>query len=355
MLQRPGAGEPEYDAAVRAIAIDSLDGPGAARLQDVALPEPAAGEVRVALRASALNHLDLWATHGIPGVRYAFPFILGGDGAGVIDTVGDGVDPALVGSEVVVNPVLGCGRCDACVAGERALCRRFGMLGEHRDGTHAEAVCVPAVCAVPKPAALTFEHAAAGGVVFSTAFRMLFRKARIRPGDVCLIHGIGGGLATAALLLARSAGATCVVTSSDDAKLERARLLGAAHTVNYRSGDVVAEVRAAVGAVDVVIDSVGAPVWDASFRLLANGGRLVNCGATGGAGGEVPIAHLFWRQLELLGSTMASDGEFRDALDAVVANGLEPAIDSTIALEDVPAALLRLERGEQFGKVVVSR
>jgi NADPH:quinone reductase-like Zn-dependent oxidoreductase len=260
-----------------------------------------------------------------------------------------------MGEDVVVNPVLSCGICPRCAAGERPLCRRFGMLGEHRNGTHADAVAIPAASAVPRPALLSETAAAAGGVVYATAYRMLFTKARAIAGEVCLIHGIGGGFATAALQMAHAAGLTCVVTSSDDAKLERARALGAQHVANYRTGDVVADVRAAVGAVDIVIDSVGAAVWEASFRLLAAGGRLVNCGATGGRRGEVPIAHLFWRQLEVLGSTMATDAEFAAALAFVVRENLRPVVDREVALEEAPAALLALERGEQFGKIVVTR
>ncbi len=191
--------------------------------------------------------------------------------------------------------------------------------------------------------------------MFATAYRLLFTRGRLRAGERVLIHGIGGGLATAALQLAKVAGAECAVTSSDDGKLERASKLGADHVVNYRSGDVVREVRAAFGAADVIVDSVGAAVWEASFRVLAPGGRLVNAGATGGDRGAVPIVHLFWRQLELIGTTMASDDEFRRALDLMVAAGQRAVVDRTVALEDVPAALLALERGEQFGKIVVGR
>jgi NADPH:quinone reductase-like Zn-dependent oxidoreductase len=340
---------------VRALAITATDGPENAALHELPLPEPGAGEVRIALAASALNRADLWVTRGMPRVERRFPFVLGVDGAGTIDAVGAGVPDDRLGEEVVVNPVLSCGRCRPCAAGDRMLCRQFETLGEHRDGTHADAVCVPSVCAVPRPPALSALAAAAGATVWATAYRMLFTRARIRPGEVCLVHGIGGGLATAALQLARVAGATCVVTSSDDAKLECARSLGAAHAVNYRTGDVVRDVRAAVGAVDVVVDSVGAAVWPATFRLLAPGGRLVNCGITGGAEGTISITHLFWRQFEVLGSTLSSDGEFRAALAAVVANGIEPVIDRAVALEDGAAALLALDRGVQFGKIVVTR
>ena len=272
-----------------------------------------------ALAASSLNHADLWASHGQPRIERRFPFVLGVDGAGTIDAVGAGVDDARIGSDVVVNPVLSCGHCAQCVAGERMLCRDFQMIGEHVDGTHADAICVPAICAVPRRPALS----AGGGGRRRDGVRdglppAVTRAGACVPGERVLIHGIGGGLGTAALQLAKVAGAEVAVTSSDDAKLERARALGADHVVNYRSGDVVREVRAAIGAADVVVDSVGAAVWEASFRLLAQGGRLVNAGATGGDRGAVPIVHLFWRQLELIGTTMATDAEFRRALDLMV-------------------------------------
>ena len=340
---------------MRAVAITETGRRSRPAIHELPDPEPGPGEVRVRLRASALNHLDLWAMRGIPGVEYRFPFVLGADGAGEIDAVGPGVDAARIGEEVVVNPVLSCGRCAHCVAGERPLCRRFAMLGEHRDGTHAELVVLPDVGAVPRPPGLDARDAAAGGVVYATAYRMLFTKARARPGDVCLIHGVGGGVGTAALQLAVRAGLEVVVTSSDPRKLERARELGAAHGFNYAESDIVADVRAAVEAVDIVVDAVGGDVWPASFRLLRNGGRLVNCGATAGREGIVPVPHLFWRQLEVLGSTMASDGEFRQALDAVVRNDIRPVIDREVPLDGVPEALQALARGDQFGKIVVTR
>ena len=340
---------------MRAIAITATAGPSAADLHELPLPKPGPGEVRVQLQASSLNHADLWASHGQPKVARRFPFVLGVDGAGTIDTVGAGVDEARIGRQVVLNPVLSCGICARCVAGERMLCRKFQMIGEHVDGTHADAIVVPAICAVDRPAGLTAQQAAAGATVFATAYRLLFTRARLRPGERVLIHGIGGGLATAALQLAKVAGAECAVTSSDDAKLERARTLGADHAVNYRSGDVIREVRAAMGAADVVVDSVGAAVWEASFRVLEQGGRLVNAGATGGDQGSVPIVHLFWRQLEVIGTTMATDAEFRRALDLMVSSGQRAVVDRVVPLEGVPEALLALERGEQFGKIVVSR
>ncbi len=340
---------------VRAIAITATDGPAGAALHELERPEPGPGEVRIALAASSLNHADLWAAHGLPRTERRFPFVLGVDGAGVVDAAGAGVAASRLGEEVVVNPVLGCGACTYCTAGDIMLCRQFRMVGEHVDGTHADAVVVPARCAVPRPPELTALEAAAGATVWATAYRMLFTRARARPAETVLIHGIGGGVATAALQLASAAGMRCVVTSSDDAKLDAARALGAVAGVNYRTADVVPAIRDAVGAVEIVIDAVGPAVWAPSFRVLAAGGRLVTCASGGAAEGTVPAAHVFWRQLELLGSTMASDGEFRAALRAVVANDIRAPVDRVVALADVPVALMALDRGEQFGKIVVDR
>ena len=234
------------------------------------------------------------------------------------------------------------------------LCRNFQMIGEHVDGTHADAICVPAICAVDRTGGADGRGGRGGATVFATAYRLLFTRARLLPGERVLIHGIGGGLATAALQLAKVAGAECAVTSSDDAKLERARALGAdTRSTTVRRRDPRGA--RAMGAADVVVDSVGAAVWEASFRLLEQGGRLVNAGATGGDRGSVPIVHLFWRQLEIIGTTMATDAEFRRALDLMVSSGQRAVVDRVVPLEGVPEALLALERGEQFGKIVVSR
>lgn len=316
-------------------------------------PQPASGSVRVRLRAAALNHLDLWTIRGIPGVSYDFPFVLGGDGAGVIDAVGEAVDPSRIGQEVTICGTVGCGTCFRCLAGERMLCRRFQLLGEHVDGTYADAVCVPADAAHPKPAELTWIEAAASGVVFGTAWRMLVTRAEAREGETCLIHGIGGGLAHAALQLATALGLRTLVTSSSDEKLERARSLGAEHVVNYRTGDVKAAARTAFGAVDIAIDSVGGPTVESTLPLLATGGRIVNCGATGGAQAAIDVRPLFWKGLSILGSTMASDADFDAMLAFLVAHDIRPVIDSVVSLDQVPAALATLEAGTTFGKIAV--
>ena len=312
--------------------------------------------MRVRLEASSLNHADLWASHGQPKIARHFPFVLGVDGAGTIDAVGAGVDEALIGRDVVLNPVLSCGICARCVAGERMLCRKFQMVGEHVDGTHADAICVPAVCAVDRPAELTAEEAAAGATVFATAYRLLFTRARLLPGERVLIHGIGGGLATAALQLAKVAGAQCTVTSSDDTKLERARALGADHTVNYRSGDVIREVRAAMGAADVVVDSVG-------------GGGL-GCELPAAGAGRAARERRRHRRRSWIGADRPpvlapardhrnDDGDGRGVPARSRPDGRRPvsarSIDRMVPLAGVPEALLALERGEQFGKIVVSR
>lgn len=320
---------------------------------DIPEPEPPAGWVRVRLRAAALNHLDLWTVRGIPGVRYSFPFTLGADGAGVIDAVGAGVDGTRVGEEVTICGTIGCGTCARCLAGERMLCRRFRLLGEHVNGTYAEAVVVPSAAAHAKPGELSWLDSAACNVVFGTAWRMLVTRAEAREGESCLIHGIGGGLGHAALQLAAALGLRTLATSSSDEKLERARTLGADHVVNYRSGDVRQAVRDAFGAVDISIDSVGGPTWETTVPLLATGGRIVNCGATGGSEATLDIRPVFWKGLSILGATMASDADFEQMLAFLVASGVRPVIDHVITLDQIPEALSTLERGEVVGKIVV--
>jgi NADPH:quinone reductase-like Zn-dependent oxidoreductase len=316
-------------------------------------PSPPAGSVRVRVRAAALNHLDLWTIRGIPGVSYAFPFVLGGDGAGIIDAVGGDVDPARIGQEVTLCGTVGCGTCARCRAGERMLCRRFQLLGEHVDGTYADAVCVPSDAAHAKPPELSWIEAAASGVVFGTAWRMLVTRAEAREGETCLVHGIGGGLAHAALQLAHALGLRTLATSSSDAKLERATQLGADHVVNYRTGDVKGAVRAAFGAVDIAIDSVGGPTWESTLPLLATGGRIVSCGATGGSEATIDVRPVFWKGLSILGSTMASDADFDAMLAFLVDHDIRPVIDHVVPLDQVPEALAALEAGGTFGKIAV--
>jgi NADPH:quinone reductase-like Zn-dependent oxidoreductase len=321
------------------------------------LPDPviqAPDQVRIAVRAAALNHLDLFVLEGLPGIELAFPHPVGTDAAGVVDQVGEGVSGLEPGDRVVVNPGLSCGACPACEAGEEPFCRRFGVLGEHFPGTAAGYLVLPARNVVRLTADLSWAEAAALPLATLTAWRMLTTRARVQAGETVLIWGIGGGVALAALQIARHIGATVIVTSSSDEKLARARELGADLTLNHATDDVVREVRSAtrVGA-HVVVDSVGEQTWDRSLRALRPGGRLVTCGATTGPHVALDVRRLFWFQWSLLGSTMGTRREFADMMAVANAGGLRPVVDSVHPLAAGRAAFERLAGGGHFGKVVL--
>jgi len=319
-------------------------------------PQPVrrAGEVLVRLRAATVNRVDLYMRDSGAGITHTLPMIMGLDGAGVVEEIDADERMLRVGQQVLLHPGIACGRCEFCLRGEDTLCTSMHLLGEHRDGTFAELVSLPSRNVFPMPDGLSFGEAAALGVNHITAWRMLHGKARVKPWETVLIFGIGGGVSLAALQLAKLAGARALVTSRDPAKLERALALGADAAIDGR-GDIVRQVMAATDGrgVDVVIENVGAAVWSAALKSLVRGGRLVVCGATTGDQPPADIRRIFIRQLQILGSTMGDLGEFRDLLSLVQRTGLKPVIDSEYALDDVHAALDRLESGSQFGKVVI--
>lgn len=338
---------------MRAWLLPDTSGPSAYTLGEVPTPEPGPGEVRIALRASALNHLDLWVSMGLPAPHH-FPHIAGADGAGVVDAFGDGVTGVTVGDEVVVDPSMSCGTCPACTSGEIVYCRSYRILGEHLPGTLGEYVVVPAANAIPKPATLSWEEAGSFGLVTGTAHRML-RRARLAPGSKVLVVGAGGGVSTAAVGLAVAAGAEVWVTSRDEAKVARAVEAGARGGFDSAT-PFSKEVKATTdGGVDVVVESVGAATWEQSMRSLVPGGRLVTCGATAGPKVEVSVPYLFFKQLELIGSTMFTRREFAEVVDLVGSGRVPVVVDSVHPFEDLPAALARLDAADQYGKVVLAR
>jgi len=341
---------------MKAAAICEHGGPDCISVQDVPSPAPAAGEVLIDVRAAALNHLDVWVRQGARDFGLTFPHVLGSDAAGVVAELGHGVTGACVGDEVVINPGVHCGRCEHCLDGEHSLCEEFGLVGMSRPGTFAEQIAVPVRSVFPKPAHLSFEQAAALPLSHVTAWRMLMTRAKLRPGETVLIHGIGGGVALAGLQLAKLAGAWTAVTSSSDEKLARAAELGADCTINYRSTEDVADsVRSALGGrgVDVILDSVGAATWPINLDAARKGARIVHCGVTTGADAPADLHKIYWKQLTVMGSTMGSDGDFVALLDAVGRNGLEPVVDSVLPLDDAAPAAARMERGGQLGKIVL--
>jgi NADPH:quinone reductase-like Zn-dependent oxidoreductase len=323
---------------------------------DIAEPQLRAPEdVRIRIRAAALNHLDLFVVEGLPGVVITPPWIMGGDGAGVVDDVGSAVRGIRRGDRVIINPGISDRTCEYCLKGEQSLCIRYKLLGEHLQGTIADYVVVPAANVRIIPASIPWDAAAAFTLATLTAWRMLVTRARVQAGDNVLIWGIGGGVALAAMQIVKMLGARTWVTSGDDAKLQRARSLGADETLNHRTQDVAKEIRARTGkrGVDVVIDNVGKDTWTKSLLALGRRGRLVTCGATSGPLVETDIRRMFWNQWSLMGSTMGNDDEM-DAITQQLREGrLLPVIDSIHDIERSPDAVRCLASGQQFGKVVI--
>ncbi len=341
---------------MQAVTIRAHGGPDQIRLADLPRPDaPGPRDVVVALKAAALNHLDLFVLGGFPGLALDFPHVLGADGAGVVEAVGAEVRAVRPGDRVVLNPGVSCYACESCRAGEHSLCPTYHLLGEHVHGTFAEAIAVPEQNAVPIPTHVPWTEAAAFPLVFLTAWRMLVTRAAVRPGETVLVWGIGGGVAQAALAVAKLRGARVVVTSSSEEKLARARALGADAAVNHATQDVAAEVRRFTEkrGVDVVIETVGAATWERSMRLLARGGRLVTCGATSGPSVGLDVRRVFWHHLSVLGSTMGNAEEFRQVVALLGAGALHPVVDAVLPLREAREAIERLASGRQFGKLVL--
>ena len=327
---------------MRAVRIHEDGGPEVLVLEEAPDPVAGPGEVLVRLRASALNHLDVWVRMGLPSV--AKPRILGADGAGVVEALGDGVTGFELGERVVLNPGIEIGG------------GRIHVIGEHGDGTNAELIAVPATNVHPIPDGLSFEEAAAFPLVFETAYRMLVTRAGLREGEWVLTWGAGGGVSTAVLAIAKALGARVVVTSSSDAKLERARELGADATVNHATADVKEAVQEATGGrgIDVVVESVGEATWATSLQVAAPGGRITVCGATTGPNPPAALHRIWWKQLSILGSTMGTGEDFAGAYELVASGRTRPIVDTVFPLEEIRAAHERLEAGDQLGKVVLT-
>ncbi len=314
-------------------------GPEVLRVEEVPDPVAGPGQVLIRIRAASLNHLDVWVRKGLPSVPK--PRILGADGAGTVEALGDGVSEPPIGSRVVINPGLDHGD-------------RITVVGEHFDGTHAELIAIDAEQVFPLDDALSFEVGAAFPLVYETAYRMLVTRAAVQEGEWALIWGIGGGVATAAFEICRALGVRTIVTSGSDAKLEAAREWGADVTVNHTEGDVAAAVKEATGAgVDVVVETVGDATWARSLASVRPAGRVVVCGATSGPNPPAQLHRFWWKQLDVLGSTMGRREDFLGAYDLVRSGRARVHIDRTFPLTEIAAAHERLEAGEQLGKIVL--
>ena len=341
---------------MQALLVTGQGGPEKLDVREIRDPEPGPGEVVVAVRAAAMNHLDLFVLSGLPGVPPSFPHVGGADGAGVVARVGEDVQGWKPGDEVVLNPGISCGTCEFCRRGEESLCVRFSLLGEHLPGTFAELVKVPATALGRRPAHLSWTESAAFPLTFLTAWRMLVTRGRLAAGETVLVHGIGGGVALAALIIAKKLGATVFVTSSSDAKLEEAGRMGADLALNYRQRDIAREIRAVTAkrGVDLVVETTGDATWLASLKSTAKGGRIVTCGATTGPNPAEEIRLVFWNQLSILGSTMGSATDWRAMVAAVERWKLRPVVDRVFPLERGREAYERLAGGVHFGKVVLT-
>jgi NADPH:quinone reductase-like Zn-dependent oxidoreductase len=341
---------------VRAIRIHEHGGPDRLVPEDLPPPPLGPGHARVRLHAAALNHLDLWVRRGIPGIRYPLPLIPGCDGAGVILECGSPLSGFAAGDRVALAPGVSCGLCEACLSGRDPLCRDYGILGEHRDGTCAEEIVVPARNLIPIPDRLSFEEAAAAPLVFLTAWEMVVGKAAVRPGETVVVLGAGGGVGTAAIQIARLHGARVIAVSGSAEKLARARELGAEEGIDLSRSQLRDEVRRLTGkrGADVIVEHVGQATWEQSVASVARGGRLVTCGATTGADVSLNLRMVFFKNVSILGSTMGSRAHLFPIFRHLEQGRLRAVIHAVLPMDRIREAHRLLEERSVFGKILVT-
>jgi NADPH:quinone reductase-like Zn-dependent oxidoreductase len=339
---------------MRAAVFDRHGGPEVVEVREVPTPAPGPGEVLLRVEACGMNHLDLWVRRGLP-IETTMPHIGGSDVVGVVVRQGPGVETPPLGTRVVVNPALWCGRCGSCIRGEQSLCVRFHILGEHTNGGFAEYAVAPADHCYELPPAIRSVDAAAWPISYQTAWRALVTRARLRPGEDVLVLGASGGTALAAIQIAKLLGARVFAVTGGADKAERLQALGADVVYDRLQVDWSREVWRDTHkrGVDVVVENVGQATWEASLRAVAKGGRVVTYGATTGPLGATDLRRLFWNQIEILGTTMASQAEFEAMLRVALRGQLPPVIDAVLPLERAREAHERLERGQHFGKIVL--
>jgi NADPH:quinone reductase-like Zn-dependent oxidoreductase len=339
---------------MKAIRIHEFGGPEVLRYEDVAEPELRKDQVLVRIRACAMNHLDLWVRKGLPGIK--LPHILGSDIAGEIAAVGEYVTGCEPGQRVLVAPMHFCNHCAQCVAGLQNQCPEFTVLGNLVDGGNCERIAVSPAAVIPIPDRLDFFEAASVPLVFLTAWHMLVTRAGIRQGQSVLVLGGGSGVGSAAIQIAKLFHARVIATAGDDAKLEKAKGLGADYGVDHYKQKISEEVRRITDkqGVDIVFEHVGTATWDESMKSLKPGGVIVTCGATTGSHAAFDLRFLFARQLSFLGSYMGTMGELHEVLSHIFAGRLQPVIDRTFALKDTRAAHEYMEKGRMFGKIVLT-
>jgi NADPH:quinone reductase-like Zn-dependent oxidoreductase len=340
---------------MKAVIFRQHGGPEVLEYADVPEPQIKANEVLVEVRACALNHLDVWARGGLPGIEIPLPHILGNDIAGVARDVGELVDWVRVGDEVLLQPGVSCGHCVECLSGRDNLCAQYDIIGYRRDGGYASLVAAPGVNVLPKPANLSWPEAAALPLVTVTAWHMLVTRARVEPGEDVLIHAAGSGVGSIGIQIAKLRGARVIATAGSDEKLAKARALGADEVINYTNADWPREVRRLTEkrGVDVVFEHTGATTWPASISALAKNGRVVTCGATSGYDARTDLRQVFYRHLNLLGSFMGSKAELIEALKFVARGQIRAVVDETLPLTEARRAHEQMQNRAQFGKLVL--
>jgi NADPH:quinone reductase-like Zn-dependent oxidoreductase len=340
---------------VKAAIFRQHGGPEVLEYADVPEPRIRPNEVLVEVKACALNHLDIFVRGGMPGIEIPLPHILGNDIAGVVREVGELVTWTKPGDEVMVNPGVSCGHCEACLSGQDNLCREYDIMGYRRAGGYAELVAVPGANIIPKPAQLSWEEAAALPLVTVTAWHMLVTRVNVQPGENVLVHAAGSGVGSIAIQIAKLRGARVLTTASTDEKLQKARELGADETINYTQADWPKEVRRLTDrkGVDVVVEHTGAATWPGSISSLKNNGRLVTCGATSGYDARTDLRQVFYRHLTILGSFMGSKAELLEAMKFVREGKVRAVVDQVLPLSEARKGHELIENRAQFGKVVL--
>jgi len=339
---------------MKAIRFHEFGGPDVLKYEDVQEPQLRKDQVLIRVKACALNHLDLWVRKGLPGVK--LPHINGSDVSGVIESVGEYITDLKAGQRVLLAPMVWCGACAVCADGRQNMCRQFTALGNGVDGGNCELIAVPRANIIPIPDSLTYDEAASVPLVFLTAWHMLVGRANLRAGEIVLVLGGGSGVGSAAIQIGKLLGARVIATAGDERKLDQSRELGADYTIDHYKQKITEEVKkiTAKAGVDVVLEHVGKATWSESVASLKLGGRLVTCGATTGPEAQFDLRVLFAKQLSFLGSYMGTLGELHEVLKHVFSGKLKPVVDKTFPLHEAKAAHERLERGEQFGKIVLN-
>ena len=340
---------------MKAVLFHEHGGPEVLRCEDASDPTPAGEEVLIEVHAASVNHLDVFVRRGLPGIKLPLPHIPGGDAAGVVREIGPDVKGLEVGLRVTINPGISCGRCEFCVSGFGSQCRTYHMVGETIQGSYAELLKIPCHNVLPIPDGFSFEDAAAAPLVFMTAWSMMITKGKLRPGEDVLILGAGAGVGTAAIQIAKMAGCRVFATASSDEKLERARELGADVLINYEEEEFDRAIRKLTGkrGVDVVVDYIGADTWVRSLKAARRGGRILTCGATTGPTPQTDLRHIFFRQLQIIGSTMGSPKDFEDVMKCVFRGQLKPIIDRVMPLSEAREAHELIEGRKVFGKLIL--